>query len=38
MQGSLPTQRHDSVRKALDMHLDGASAHDDVSLMVIDLE
>ena len=28
----------DAVRKALDMHLDGASAHDDVSLMVINLE
>jgi DNA-binding response OmpR family regulator len=38
LRGTLPTQRHDEVRKALDMHLDGASAHDDVSLMVISLE
>jgi CheY-like chemotaxis protein len=33
-----PTERHDSVRRALAMHLDGASAHDDVSLMVMDLD
>lgn len=33
-----PAQRHDSVRRALAMHLDGASAHDDVSLMVVDLD
>jgi DNA-binding response OmpR family regulator len=38
LRDTLPTQRHDAVRKALDMHLDGASAHDDVSLMVINLE
>lgn len=38
LKDALPTQRHDAVRKALDMHLDGASAHDDVSLMVINLE
>ncbi len=31
-------KRHDAVREALAMHLDGASAHDDVSLMVIDLD
>jgi DNA-binding response OmpR family regulator len=31
-------ERHDSVRRALAMHLDGAPAHDDVSLMVIDLD
>lgn len=33
-----PSRRHDSVRDALTVHLDGALAHDDVSLMVIDLE
>lgn len=33
-----PAERHDSVRRALAMHLDGASAHDDVSLMVMDLD
>jgi DNA-binding response OmpR family regulator len=31
-------QRHDAVRAALAVHLDGALAHDDVSLMVIDLD
>ncbi|MFH1815968.1 MAG: SpoIIE family protein phosphatase [Pseudomonadota bacterium] len=35
---SPPAQRHDAVRRALDVHLDGASAHDDVSLLVIDLD
>ncbi|WP_020165380.1 PP2C family protein-serine/threonine phosphatase [Methyloversatilis discipulorum] len=35
---SAPAQRHDAVREALAMHLDGALAHDDVSLMVIDLD
>ncbi|MDP3290109.1 MAG: SpoIIE family protein phosphatase [Methyloversatilis sp.] len=33
-----PAHRHDAVRRALDVHLDGASAHDDVSLLVIDLD
>ncbi len=33
-----PARRHDAVRAALAMHLDGALAHDDVSLMVIDLD
>lgn len=33
-----PGQRHDAVRDALGVHLDGALAHDDVSLMVIDLD
>jgi DNA-binding response OmpR family regulator len=33
-----PARRHDAVREALGMHLDGALAHDDVSLMVIDLD
>ncbi len=31
-------QRHDAVREALSMHLQGACAHDDVSLMTIDLD
>lgn len=35
---AVPAQRHDAVRAALSMHLDGALAHDDVSLMVIDLD
>lgn len=35
---ALPAQRHDAVRAALAVHLDGASAHDDVSLMMIDLD
>jgi DNA-binding response OmpR family regulator len=35
---SPPAQRHDAVRRALDVHLDGASAHDDVSLLIIDLD
>ena len=33
-----PARRHDAVRDALAVHLDGALAHDDVSLMVIDLD
>lgn len=33
-----PARRHDAVREALAVHLDGAPAHDDVSLMVIDLD
>lgn len=35
---NVPARRHDAVREALAMHLDGALAHDDVSLMVIDLD
>lgn len=35
---SVPARRHDAVREALAMHLDGALAHDDVSLMVVDLD
>ncbi|MBL8468737.1 PP2C family protein-serine/threonine phosphatase [Methyloversatilis discipulorum] len=35
---AVPAQRHDAVRAALAVHLDGALAHDDVSLMVIDLD
>lgn len=38
LRSSAPSERHDSVRRALAMHLDGASAHDDVSLMVMDLD
>ena len=38
LQESAPARRHDAVRAALAMHLDGALAHDDVSLMEIDLD
>jgi CheY-like chemotaxis protein len=38
LRSSAPAERHDSVRRALAMHLDGAPAHDDVSLMVMDLD
>ncbi len=38
LRDAAPARRHDSVRDALAVHLDGALAHDDVSLMVIDLE
>lgn len=37
--GSRPRAvRHDAVREALFMHLQGACAHDDVSLMTVDLD